>query len=71
MNIFNRIIISLIAGLIVFNVSSCKKDDTLRYGNVTMGNLVDGKFISDQGNTFNMVEMNTSVDLKNFRRGIM
>ena len=50
---------------------SCKKDDTLRYGNVTMGNLVDGKFISDQGNTFNMVEMNATVDLKKFRRGIM
>lgn len=50
---------------------SCKKDDTLRYGNVTMGNLVDGKFISDQGNTFNMVEMNSPVDLKKFRRGIM
>ena len=36
-----------------------------------MGNMVDGKFISDQGNTFNMIEMNTSVDLKKFRRGIM
>lgn len=55
----------------MLNTTSCKKDDTLRYGNVTMGNLVDGKFISDQGNTFNMVEMNTTVDLKKFRRGIM
>ena len=71
MRIFNRILICITAGLIMLNTTSCKKDDTLRYGNVTMGNLVDGKFISDQGNTFNMVEMNTTVDLKKFRRGIM
>ena len=71
MKLFNRIIICAIAAISIFNISSCQKDDTLRYGNVTMGNLVDGKFISDQGNTFNMVEMNTSVDLKKFRRGIM
>lgn len=50
---------------------SCKKDDTLRYGNVTMGNLVDGKFISDQGNVFNFAEMLVSTDLEKFRRGIM
>lgn len=71
MKLFNRIIFCAIAAISIFNISSCQKDDTLRYGNVTMGNLVDGKFISDQGNTFNMVEMNTTVDLKKFKRGIM
>lgn len=35
---------------------SCQKDDTLQYGNVTMGNVVDGSFVSDQGNSFNVVE---------------
>ena len=36
---------------------SCQKDDTLQYFNTTMGNFSDGKFISDQGNTFNIKEL--------------
>ena len=35
---------------------SCQKDDTLYYDNLTMGNIVDGRFVSDQGNTFNIVD---------------
>ena len=60
-----------IAYLFILGIASCKKDDTLRYNNVSIGNLVDGRFISDQGNAFNMVEMNTTVDLTKFRRGLM
>ena len=71
MKLFKRIIFFIIAGLFLFNITSCKKDDTLRYGNVTMGNRVNGKFISDQGNTFNLVEINTTINFDKFRRGIM
>lgn len=35
---------------------SCMKDDTIQYNNVTMGNVVNGAYVSDQGNTFNIVE---------------
>ena len=39
---------------------SCQKDDTLYYNNMTMGNIVDGQLISDQGNAFNVVEQSES-----------
>lgn len=71
MRLFKRIIFYTIAGLILINMVSCKKDETLRYGNVTMGNRVNGKFISDQGNTFNLVEINAEINFDKFRRGIM
>lgn len=71
MNSIKKVLFYTISCLLVLGLASCKKDDTLRYNNITMGNLVNGKFISDQGNTFNMVEMNSSVDLKKFKRGIM
>lgn len=32
---------------------SCEEDTTLKYGNVTMGNITEDKFTSDQGNIFN------------------
>lgn len=51
---FIRIFAFAIAGILGF--AACRKDDTLRYSNVTMGNIVDGVFISDQGNRFNIVE---------------
>ena len=71
MKIFKRIIFYIIAGVILFNIVSCKKDETLRYGNVTMGNRVNGKFISDQGNTFNLVEINTKINLENQENHIL
>lgn len=71
MKLFKSIIFYTIAGLILFNMVSCKKDETIRYGNVTMGNRVNGKFISDQGNTFNLVEINAKINFDKFRRGIM
>lgn len=40
----------------IMALTSCAKDDTLRYYNVTMGNVIDGRFVSDQGNVFNIVE---------------
>ncbi len=51
------LIIGLAAGVLALSAISCSKgDDTLRYNNITMGNVVDGTFISDQGNVFNIVE---------------
>ena len=56
---------------LLFAAASCKKDDTLRYNNVTMGNVVNGSFISDQGNTFNIVENNCGKQLENDKRLIV
>ena len=52
-----RILISLLISLCLL---SCQKDETIRYNNVTMGNFVDGKFISDQGITYDIVEQTCS-----------
>jgi hypothetical protein len=46
----------LAAAFTIAFTASCEEDTTLRYGNVTMGDMVDGTFISDQGNIFNIVE---------------
>ena len=41
---------------LLFAAASCKKDDTLRYNNVTMGNIEGETIVSDQGNIFNIIE---------------
>lgn len=51
--------------------ASCQKDDTLRYGNVTMGNVVDGTFVSDQGNVFNVVEQTCRGKIDTMKRVIV
>ena len=58
MNIITRTIIGCTAALIALAAVSCSKDTTIRYNNATMGNIVSGRFVSDQGNTFNVVEQN-------------
>ena len=52
--------------LILTAFAACKKDETLRYNNVTMGNINDEAIISDQGNTFVITESLFSVDLSEF-----
>ena len=52
-------------------LASCKKDNTLMYGNLTMGNFVGDKFISDQGNEFTIVENNTGETFEGIERAIM
>lgn len=52
-------------------LTSCKKDDTLKYNNLTMGNVVDGTFTSDQGNIFTVVEKNCKGELENMKRAIV
>ncbi len=51
------LIIRLAAGIMALSAVSCmKEDNTLRYNNATMGNIVEGTFLSDQGNSLNIVE---------------
>lgn len=63
-----KIIILIIAAVAAL---SCEKDNTLRYNNLTMGNIVDGKFVSDQGNTFNVVEQTCPGKLDTMKRAII
>lgn len=48
-------------------LNACKKDDTLYYGNMTMGNIKGETIVSDQGNVFTIV--NTDIDLSKFEYG--
>lgn len=63
----------LSAAACVFAVAavSCQKDDTLYYNNLTMGNVVDGRFVSDQGNTFNVVEQTCDGKLDQMQRAMV
>lgn len=51
-----KTIIWMAAAAAALATVSCQTDDTLAYNNMTMGNVVNGKIISDQGNTFNVVK---------------
>lgn len=59
-----------IAAAMTLAASSCQKDDTLFYNNLTMGNIVDGRFVSDQGNTFNIVDQACEAKLDTMYRVI-
>ena len=56
---------------LISTIYSCDKDDTLMYGTSTMGNIVDGKFISDQGNIYNIVDQTCSGDLMSMKRAFI
>ena len=60
--------ISFLASILV---CSCAADFTLQYENATMGNFVDGKFISDQGLTFNIVDQTCTVNIDTLERAII
>lgn len=66
-----RLTYKILFVMIALAMVSCKRDDTLRYGNVTMGNFVDGTFVSDQGNLFNITENLSGVKTEEIERGIM
>lgn len=65
----NRMKRILLSALIAVIAISCKKDDTLRYNNLTMGNIVGETIVSDQGNTFDIAETLFEVDLQKFKYG--
>ena len=71
MNIVTRTIIGCTAAIMTLAAVSCSKDNTLRYNNATMGNIVDGRFVSDQGNTFNIVEQNYPGQLDTMKRAFI
>lgn len=68
---FRKIIITFSAVILAIGAVSCKKDDTLYYNNMTMGNIVEGRFISDQGNIFNVVEQTCAGMVDTMSRAIM
>lgn len=68
-NIKNLAFVLLAACSLLF--ASCKKDNTLMYGNVTLGNFAGDKFISDQGNEFTIVENNTGKTFEGIERALM
>ncbi len=66
------LIIGLVAAIIGLSVASCaKEDNTLQYNNVTMGNVVNGVFTSDQGNIFNVVEQTCFGKLDTMKRAFI
>ena len=50
---------------------SCQKDDTLQYNNLTMGNIVEGRFVSDQGHIFNIVDQICTGELGKEKRAMV
>lgn len=64
-------IIIIATGILAIAATSCKKDDTIRYNNATMGNVVNGIFTSDQGNIFNIVEQTCPGKLDTMKRAFV
>ena len=55
--------------LATLGLVSCKKDDTICYNNITMGNIDGDSIISDQGNTFDIAEMPFEINLNDYEYG--
>jgi hypothetical protein len=66
-----KAIIAIAAGITALAAASCSKDDTIRYNNATMGNIVNGNFISDQGNLFNVVDQTCEGKLDTMKRAFV
>lgn len=66
-----KTIITIAASIAALAAVSCSKDNTLRYNNMTMGNMVNGKFISDQGNIFKVVEQECTGILDTMKRAFV
>ena len=65
--IMKKIITSALIAII--SLASCKKDDTICYNNLTMGNIVDGNIVSDQGNTFDITGAPLDLSQETFKYG--
>ena len=61
MKMITRKLTFIAAALMCIASVSCKKDTTIQYNNLTMGNVTEGKFVSDQGNIFNVTEKDESI----------
>ena len=68
---FTKAIMIIAACAAAFSAVSCTKDNTIRYNNATMGNIVNGTFISDQGNTFTIVDQTCPGKLDTMKRAFV
>lgn len=68
---FGKCLLLISAAIVSSAAVSCQKDDTLYYNNLTMGNVVDGRFVSDQGNIFNIVEQTCEGEIEKMTRAIV
>lgn len=59
------------AALIISAATSCSQDDTIRYVNVTMGNVVDEHIVSDGGDIFYVTENPIKAELSEFDRVLL
>ena len=69
MNIIKRMTL-IAAAAICFAAVSCNKDNTIQYNNTTMGNVVDGAYVSDQGNIFHIAEQTCSGKIDTMKRAL-
>lgn len=67
----SKAIIAIMATIMSIATVSCSKDNTLRYNNMTMGNVINGTFVSDQGNYFNVVDQTCPGKLDTMKRAII
>ena len=61
----------IVSILLAVCACSCAADYTLQHNNVTMGDFVDGTFISDQGLTYEIADTLCSVDTDTIKRAII
>ena len=71
MRILTKAITYIALGLACLISASCQKDNTILYYSTTMGNVVDGRFVSDEGNVFNVVEQSCQGQLDTMHRAIV
>lgn len=71
LKIMRKIILGLTAALFVLTAASCSKDNTIRYNNASMGNVVNGQLVSDQGNILNVVEQSCQGKIDTMQRVFM
>lgn len=51
--------------------ASCIKDDTLTYFTTSLGNFAEGRFVTDQGLTYNITEKTYDGDLSSISRSLI
>lgn len=61
----------IIAVISTICLCSCAMDNTLQYDNITMGNFVDGEFISDQGIRYNIIELSCNQFADTLKRAMI
>ena len=71
MRIIKSSIIYILALALATLATSCQEDKTLYYNNMTMGNIVDGRFVSDQGHILNVVDQTCDGKLDTLKRAII